>query len=106
MKSAPYRLHGKLFRYNFSGSTVEYIAKATPQEVADEREWAETHSGFPLLGIGTDGYIVIDTIGMSRENWADTEARDAYLTAWAEDLDEETQRLAEEFVRYELPYLV
>ena len=53
-----------------------------------------------------DGYIVLDTIGLSRENWADKEARDSYLFGWCNDLDEELSSMAADFVKYELPYLM
>ena len=101
MKSNVYKLGGKMFRYNFDRSTVEYVAKAGK----DEAEWTQKY-GEPLFGIDRDGYMVIDSIGLSRENWENREARDGYLSAWAADLEAESSRLAADFVKYELPYLV
>ena len=43
MKSKPYKVSGKLFRYDFDSSTVEYISKAEPEDIEAEREWMERH---------------------------------------------------------------
>ena len=37
MKSKPYKLGDKLFRYDFDSSTVEYISKAEPEDIEAER---------------------------------------------------------------------
>ena len=105
MKSNVYKLGGKMFRYNFDRSTVEYVAKAGKDELKDEAEWMQKY-GEPLFGIDRDGYMVIDSIGLSRENWENREARDGYLHGWAQDLDTESSALAADFVKYELPYLM
>lgn len=105
MKSKPYKVSGKLFRYDFDSSTVEYIAKAGTEEIEADREWKETH-GRSLYGIGDDGYMVLDTIGLNRKNWEDKGARDEYLAAWAVDLDAELEEMTANFAKYELPYLV
>lgn len=104
MRSKPYKLHGKLFRYDFDRSTVEYIAKASAEDLKDEAEWKEKY-GRPLLGIGEDGYMVISTVGLAKENWKNKATRDEYLSEWAFDLDEEGSALAADFVKYELPHL-
>ena len=105
MKSKVYKLEGKLFRYNFDRSTVEYVVKAGKDELKDEAEWMQKY-GEPLFGIDHDGYMVIDSIGLSRENWENREACDGYLHGWVVDLEAEAARLAADFVKYELPYLV
>ena len=43
MKSKPYKLNGKLFRYDFDHSMVEYIYKADAEDIALEEEWEKTH---------------------------------------------------------------
>lgn len=106
MKSAPYKMDGKLFRYDFGDSTVEYITKATADEIKLESDWAEKHDGERLVGIGKDGYIILDTVGLRRENWANKEVRDEYLRGWSDDLDAEMSQLASDFVEFELPLLV
>ena len=106
MKSSPYKLNGKLFRYNFDTCIVEYIMKADKDDLETDEEWKRTHDGRSLLGIGGDGYIILDSIGLSRENWKNKEARDGYLSAWCNDLDDELASMTADFVKYELPYLI
>lgn len=101
MKSRPYKLGDKLFRYDFDSSMVEYILKAEPVEIEAEREWPEKHDG-PLYGIGADRYMVLDTIGLNRKNWENRAARDEYLSGWAVDLDAEAEALAADFLRWEM----
>ena len=96
MKSNPYKLNGKLFRYNFDTCVVEYIQKADQETMQEDAEWKRNH----------DGYIILETIGLSRENWKDKEARDGYLSVWCNDLDAELESMAADFVKYELPYLI
>lgn len=45
MKSSPYKLNGKLFRYNFDTCIVEYIMKADKDDLEAEEEWKRTHDG-------------------------------------------------------------
>lgn len=104
MKSNPYEMDGKLFRYDFDRCVVEYIAKASAEDIADEAEWKAKY-GHGLLGIGDDGYMVVTAAGLMAENWEDKEARDEYLSEWAFELDEESSALAADFVKYALPYL-
>lgn len=106
MKSNPYKLNGKLFRYNFDTCVVEYIQKADKETLANDAKWKQTHDGRSLYGVGDDGYIILDSIGLSRKNWSNKEARDGYLSAWCNDLDAELESMAADFVKYELPYLV
>lgn len=105
MKSKVYKLEGKLFRYDFDRCTVEYVAKADAEELKDEAEWVQKY-GEPLFGIDHDGYMVLDSAGLIRENWESRESRDSYLSAWSSDLDEESLALARDFEKYELPYMM
>ena len=73
MKSKTYKLNGKLFRYNFATCTVEYIPKADKETLTEEAEWKLAHEGRSLYGVGDDGYIVLDTIGLHPDNWKDRE---------------------------------
>ena len=106
MKSEPYKLHDKLFRYDFDSSMVEYIAKADAETLASEEEWKANHNGHSLYGISDDGYMVLASAGLNRENWKKKARRDEYLAGWAVELDEEAAAMAEDFVKYELPYLI
>ena len=54
MKSSPYKLNGKLFRYNFDTCIVEYIMKADKDDLEADEEWKRTHGGRSLFGIGSD----------------------------------------------------
>lgn len=106
MKSKPYKLNGKLFRYDFDVCTVEYIQKADEETIAADEKWKQDHGGRSLYGVGDDGYIVLESAGLSRKNWNDREARDGYLSAWCNDLDAELESMSADFVKYELPYLI
>ena len=81
--SKNYKRGGKTFRYRWDDSVVEWIYK-------DEEtgEWVE-----------------LDGVGLRRENWENKEARDEYLDGWIFEIEEETAYLADEFIKYELPYL-
>ena len=90
----------KMFRYDEKRSIVEYVDKATPDMYEDDKEWMEKH-GHPLWGIDSDGYIVLDSAGLSREHWNDKEARIEYLTEWSWEISEEVDYLVKEYVEYE-----
>lgn len=104
MKSNPVKVSGKLFRYDFDHSVVEYIIKADAETIDAEIEWEQKH-GSQLYGVGADGCIVLASAGLRKENWMNTAARKEYLSEWASELREEESCLAEDFVKNELPYL-
>ena len=58
-----------------------------------------------MFGIDAEGYIVCSTAGLNAANWKDTAARKEYLSEWANELEEEANRLAEDFVKNEIQYL-
>lgn len=91
----------KTFRYNPDRCIVEYVTKATPDMYADDAEWMEKH-GRPLWGIDKDGYIVLDSAGLSLEHWKNKEDRIMYLTEWDWEIDCETGGMIDDFVKYEL----
>lgn len=99
MKSKPYKLGDKLFRYDYENSEVEYIYKADEETIREEKEWIAEH-GRPLYGIDEDGYSVVETVGLGRENWENRESRDEYLNIWADELDEEALCLMEQWMRW------
>lgn len=105
MKSNPIKVSGKLFRYDFDRSVVEFIVKADAETISEENEWKQKY-GSQLYGIGADGYIVLSSAGLNATNWKDAAARKEYLTEWADELEEEETRMAEDFVRNELPHLM
>ena len=104
MKSNPVKVSGKLFRYDFDRSVVEYIIKADAETISEENEWKRKH-GSPLFGIDPEGYIVCSTAGLNAGYWHDADVRREYLSAWANELEEEANRLEEDFVKNEIQYL-
>lgn len=105
MKSNPVKVGGKLFRYDFDRSVVEYIIKADAETISEENEWKRKH-GSPLFGIDPEGYIVCSTAGLNMANWKNAAARKEYLSGWADELEEETACLVDDFVKYELPSMM
>lgn len=105
MKSKPYKREKKLFRYDFDACMVEYICKATAEEIREEDEWKAEHDGRGLLGIDEDGYCVIDSVGLRRDNWKSKVLRDHYLDLWIDELNEEYAWMQRDFEKYELPNL-
>ena len=86
-KSAVYKFRGKMFRYNFDECLVEYIAKATEEELEENKEW-QKEFGKNLWDIDENGYIEIDAVGLRKENWTRKEVRDEYLAEWVAEMQE------------------
>ena len=86
-KSAVYKFKGKLFRYNYDECLVEYVAKATKDELEDNKEWQKKY-GKNLWDIDKDGYIEIEAAGLRKENWTRKEVRDEYLSEWVAEMAE------------------
>ena len=99
MKSNPYKLAGKLFRYDFDHSMVEYIFKAEAEDIAFEQEWEKTHD-YRIYEIDAEGYMVMEAVGLHKDNWTNKAARDEYLAAWIVDLDAEAEAMAKEFMKW------
>ena len=91
----------KMFRYDEKNCVVQYVYEATPDMYEDDAEWMDKY-GHPLWGIDKDGYIVLDSAGLSRENWDDKEIRQEYLTEWCYEISDEVNYLVSEFVDGEL----
>lgn len=105
MKSKPVKINGKLFRYDYDNAVVEYVYKLSDEEIQDELDWMEKHNGKPLVGMDENGFSVVESVGLRRENWENKEARMEYLSVWADELDEEAAYLMDSFIKYDLPYL-
>lgn len=105
MTSKPYAYEGRLFRYNFDNATVECISKADEEMLKENEEWQAKY-GKDLWDIDADGYTVIASIGLRRENWKKKAIRDEYLSEWCFELGEEAAILADNFVKYEMPHLI
>ena len=98
--SGVYKKDGFLFRYDFERSVVEYICKASAEDLEDNKRWQEEYKR-DLWDIDKDGYMVLDSAGLSVENWKDKECRDEYLAEWIFELQAESSRLAKEFIKEE-----
>lgn len=97
MKSRPYKFAGKLFRYDFVHSLVEWISKADATMIADEKEWREKY-GHSLYDIDEDGFAVVDTIGLHVDNWKHKETRDEYLDEWVQEISFECVQMVRDFI--------
>lgn len=106
MKSKPVKVSGKLFRYDFDRSVVEYIIEADAETISEENEWKQKH-GSALFGIDSEGYIVcsIAEPNVANWNWKNVAARKEYLSEWADELSEEESCLVDDFAKNELPFL-
>lgn len=91
-----FQLGSMMFRYDYENAVVELVFSPTEEDKAINREWVEKYNK-PLFEL-SDGLIVADAIGLSRENWEDPEAREEYLDSWAEELNEYSAWCAEEFM--------
>ena len=94
--SGIYKRGGQLFRYNYEHCVVEYVCKASQEELADNEEWLRKY-GRKLWEIDESGYITIESVGLRPENWKNKEARNEYLDEWLFEL--------REGMEFELAYL-
>lgn len=83
-----YSYKRKLFRYDFKNAIVEIVMIA---EEDDE-----------ILHEKKGDIIVLSGAGMERKNWNNKSIRNELLTEWIEELDYESNLLAEEFLKYEM----
>ena len=83
MRSRVCKVRGKQFRYNYDRALVEWVCKPTDPD--DEVE---------------DGYVILDSVGLSRKNWDNKESRAYYLDLWVDDIGEECYCLAQDFKRF------
>ena len=102
-KSRVYKVEEKLFRYDYDNCIVEWVTKASKEELKDNAEWLEKY-GKPLFDIDEHGYITNDGIGLRLENWKNKEVREEYLAEWANELNYEAECLVNDFIKYELKY--
>ena len=56
-----------------------------------------THNGRSLFDIDKAGYCLVDSVGLSKNNWNDKESRDYYLEEWIAELNYEAALYAKEF---------
>lgn len=85
-----YKLDGSEYAYDMKNAVVMFLFK-------DEDEVEH-------FGIDEAPYRVLDTVGLSRDNWNDRAERDEYLRGYKQDLDDESSYLVQDFIQNELPY--
>lgn len=98
MKSKVYNYEGKCFRYDYQYNLLEYISKADMETIREEEEWKATHNGRGLFDIDSEGYYLVDSIGLREENWKNKETRNEYLSEWMHELHYEAMLMAKEFI--------
>lgn len=81
-----YELNGRFYQYNYTEGIVSWICKASPEEISEENTWVKKH-GKGLYHINADGFYVIETVGLSGDNWDNQEVRDDYLIEWTNECD-------------------
>lgn len=81
-----YKYDGKLFRYDYKNSLVEWVGKADEATIAEEKRWIEKYNR-PLFEIDATGHYVIDRVGLNQANWNNKEVRDEYLAEWIFEID-------------------
>ena len=74
-----YKYKGKAFAYDNENAIVEYVY-VDPED---------------------NSWIVLDEMGLSNDNWDNKEARDEYLDEYIAQLDDEANRLADDFIANE-----
>ena len=97
--SKVYEKRGYSFRYDYDHAVVKLVSKASEDDLELNQKWTEKN-GRPLFDIDEDEYIECDSVGLSRENWDDKEAREEYLDGWIDEFEEEVSYLAAEFLTY------
>lgn len=96
MTKTPYKLDDKLFLYDEETAIVYYVAKMSKEDKKENEEWKAEH-GKPLFETDPTGnYMLLDGVGLGRENWKDKDARDGYLSIWSDEIDEETAYLMDD----------
>ena len=101
--SKVYKIGRRLFRYNYNESVLEYVVKETAKKRKENEDWLKEGFTEPLWNF-VNGYDVMDSIGLNRENW------EASPRSWCEqyndELEEEFSYQTYMFEKYEMPYYI
>ena len=85
----PYKRGKRLFMYDEKNAIVNCVARMSAEEKTENEKWMESHNR-PLFETDESGeYMILDGVGLRRENWKNKEVRDSYLDMWNDELDEE-----------------
>lgn len=82
MAKKPYNFRGHKFIYDHDNCEVKWVTKATQEDY-------EAVIRLPHIYEIIDGWSVLDSVGLSKENWKNREARDGYLGMWIDEIEEE-----------------
>ena len=85
-----YKYKGKDFAYDKKNSIVMYLFKDDEEVemMGEDAPWRE-----------------LEGVGLRRDNWNNKDSRNAYLDEWIIDIEEESEKLLDDFMKYEYPYL-
>lgn len=84
-----YKFRNYMFMYDKENSIVYSVAKMGAKERKNNEEWLINYNK-PLFETDPSGnYILLNSVGLRRENWSNKEVRDEYLAGWCSELDEE-----------------
>lgn len=84
-----YKYRGHMFAYDTKDKLVLYLFKDDEEleTLGDDTPWRE-----------------LDARGLTPENWRDKAERNSYLDGWIENVSDEADSLAQDFIDNELPY--
>ena len=85
----PYKRGTSLFMYDKDNCIVWYVAKMTAENKAENVEWNKRWGKNLYDTDPTGEYMLIDGVGLRKENWRNREARDEYLDLWLCEMEEE-----------------
>lgn len=80
------------FRYDYQLCELQYIAKADKKVIKENKEWRDKF-GEDLFEI-VDGYMLIDTIGLSKDGWE--KSPDYWCDVYNDRLNEEIAYMIKE----------
>lgn len=94
--SAPYKYGKRTFIYDRQDAIVMWVSKITKEEIEDNQRWMDKYNK-PLWETIEDKWIVIDSVGLSREHWRNKHERECYLDQWNQEINEECEWLSKDF---------
>ena len=78
--STPVRMNKKVFIYDRDDAVVCWVQKINK----DTSDWEKKH-----FGTINDTWLIIDSVGLGRDNWRNRETREMYLQQWCDEIEEE-----------------
>lgn len=92
----PYKRGKRYFMYDEKDCVVWNVARMTEQDKKENVEWLKTHNK-PLFETDESGeWMILDGVGLMRENWRNKSKRNSYLDQWNDELEEELSYLIDD----------